>query len=95
MGDNTRRARMYRSHGTEDELQPGIYLQVRPRDRISELERRPGDTVIAVEEGSARIYLGDRQQRIVGAGEVVRIPSEMPHAIESVGEVPLRVTTDG
>jgi quercetin dioxygenase-like cupin family protein len=80
---------------TEDELQAGIYLQVRPRDRISELERRPGDLVLAVEEGAARIYLGDRQQRVVRAGEVVRVPSEMTHKIESVGELPLRVTTDG
>jgi mannose-6-phosphate isomerase-like protein (cupin superfamily) len=80
---------------TEDELQAGIYLQVRPRDRLSELERRPGDKVLVVEEGAARICLGDRQQRVVSAGEVVRIPSELPHTIESVGRVALRATTDG
>jgi mannose-6-phosphate isomerase-like protein (cupin superfamily) len=30
--------------------------------------------------------------RIVRAGEVVRIPPELPHTIESAGDVPLRIT---
>jgi mannose-6-phosphate isomerase-like protein (cupin superfamily) len=29
--------------------------------------------------------------RIVRAGEVVRIPPELPHTIDSVGDVPLRI----
>jgi mannose-6-phosphate isomerase-like protein (cupin superfamily) len=47
--------------------------------------------VLAVEQGEAKISLGDRQMRIVRTGEVVRIPPEMPHRIESVGSVELRL----
>jgi quercetin dioxygenase-like cupin family protein len=79
------------ARGTEDELLTGVYLKVRPRERIDELKPRPGHDVLAVEEGEAKITLGDRQMRIVRAGEVVRIPPEMPHTIESVGMVPLRL----
>jgi mannose-6-phosphate isomerase-like protein (cupin superfamily) len=46
--------------------------------------------VLAIEEGEAKITLGDRQMRIVRAGQVVRIPPELRHAIESIGDVPLR-----
>jgi mannose-6-phosphate isomerase-like protein (cupin superfamily) len=48
--------------------------------------------VLEIEEGEAKISLGERQMRIVREGEVVRIPPEMPHRIESVGDVPLRTT---
>lgn len=68
---------------TEEELQAGIYLQVRPRERRHELEVRPGDEVLEIEEGCVLIYLGERQRRVVRAGEVVRIPPELPHRIET------------
>jgi mannose-6-phosphate isomerase-like protein (cupin superfamily) len=80
------------AEATEHELMAGTYLQVRSRERIGELELRPGDQVLTVEAGEAKISLGDRQQRIVRAGEIVRIPPDMPHRIESVGDVPLRTT---
>ena len=79
------------ARATEDELLTGVYLKVRPRGQIDELKPRPGQQVLAVEEGEAKITLGDRQMRIVRAGEVVRIPPEMPHTIESVGDRPLRI----
>jgi mannose-6-phosphate isomerase-like protein (cupin superfamily) len=47
--------------------------------------------VVAVEEGEALFFLGDRQMRIVRAGEVVRVPPELPHRIEDIGESPLRL----
>jgi mannose-6-phosphate isomerase-like protein (cupin superfamily) len=77
------------ARATEDELLTGIYLKVRPRERIDELKPRPGHRVLAIEQGEAKISLGDRQMRIVRAGEVVRIPPELPHTIEAVGDVPL------
>lgn len=80
------------AEATEDELQADVYLRVRNLERIDEIEPRAGDIVLVVEDGAARIHLGDRQQRVVRAGEVVRIPPEMPHRIESVGDVPLRTT---
>jgi mannose-6-phosphate isomerase-like protein (cupin superfamily) len=79
------------AHATEDELMTGVYLKVRPREQVDELRPRAGHQVLAVEEGEAKITLGDRQMRIVRAGEVVRIPPDLPHTIESVGERPLRV----
>src|SRR3954469_24043750 len=81
------------ARATEDELLTGVYLKVRPRERLDELKPRPGHQVVEIVEGEARISLGDRQMRIVRAGEVVRIPPELPHAIESIGDVPLRIET--
>jgi quercetin dioxygenase-like cupin family protein len=81
------------ARATEDELLTGVYLKVRPRELIDELRPRPGHELLAVEEGEAKITLGERQMRIVHAGEVVRIPPELPHTIESVGSVPLRITS--
>jgi mannose-6-phosphate isomerase-like protein (cupin superfamily) len=78
------------ARATEDELLTGVYLKVRPRELIDELKPRPGHEVLAIEEGEAKITLGDRQMRIVRAGEVVRIPPELPHTIESISDVPLR-----
>ena len=68
-----------------------MYLKVRPRERIDELNPRPGHQLLAVEEGELKITLGERQMRIVRAGEVVRIPPELPHTIETVGERPARI----
>jgi hypothetical protein len=76
---------------TEDELLTGVYLRVRPCECLNEIEPREGDVVLAVEQGEAKITLGDRQMRIVRAGEVVRIPPELPHTIETVGAVALRL----
>jgi mannose-6-phosphate isomerase-like protein (cupin superfamily) len=77
------------ARATEDELLTGVYLKVRPRELVDELKPRPGHQVLAIVEGEAKITLGERQMRIVRAGEVVRIPPELPHTIESVGDVQL------
>lgn len=77
------------ARATEDELLTGVYLKVRPRKLVDELKPRPGHQVLAIVEGEAKITLGERQMRIVRAGEVVRIPPELPHTIESVGDVQL------
>jgi hypothetical protein len=74
------------AHATEAELLRGVYLKVRPRELLDELQLRPGQRVVAVEDGEALFFLGDRQMRIVRTGEVVRVPPELPHRIESFGE---------
>lgn len=79
------------ARATEDELLSGVYLKVRPRELLHELEPRPGQRVVAVEEGEALFSLGELQMRIVRSGEVVRIPPDLPHRIESIGEAPLRL----
>ncbi len=78
------------AEATEDELLGGPYLKVRPVEQIDELRARPGHEVLVVEEGEAKITLGERQMRIVRAGEAVRIPPELPHRIE--GSDPLRIS---
>ena len=79
------------ARATEDELLTGVYLKVRPRELLDELRPRPDQRVVAVEEGEALFFLGDRQMRIVRSGEVVRVPPELPHRIEDIGESPLRL----
>jgi len=79
------------ARATEDELLTGVYLKVRPRELIDELQPRPGQRVVAVEKGEALFFLGERQMRIVRSGEVVRVPAELPHRIEDIGESPLRL----
>jgi hypothetical protein len=72
------------ARATEDELLTDVYLRVRPLERIDEIEPRPGDEVRVIEDGEVLITLGDKQQRIVRAGEVVRIPPDLPHTIETL-----------
>jgi mannose-6-phosphate isomerase-like protein (cupin superfamily) len=79
------------ARATEDELVTGVYLKVRERAQLDEVKPRAGHELLAVERGEAMISLGERQRRIVRAGQVVRIPPELPHTIESVGDVALRV----
>jgi quercetin dioxygenase-like cupin family protein len=79
------------ARATEDELLMGVYLKVRPRALLHELEPEPGHRVVAVEGGEAMFFLGDRQMRIVRSGEVVRVPPDLPHRIESIGDAPLRL----
>jgi hypothetical protein len=79
------------ARATEDELLRGIYLKVRPRRLLHELEPRSGQRVVAVEEGEAMFFLGDLQMRIVRADEVVRVPPDLPHRIESLAEAPPRL----
>lgn len=79
------------ARATEDELVTGVYLKVRDRAQLDELKPRPGHEVLAVEQGEALISLGERQRRIVRSGQVVRIPPELPHTIERIGDIPLRV----
>ena len=80
------------ARATEDELLTAVYLRVRALERVDEIERRDGDEVLVIEEGEALIKLGDKQQRIVRAGEVVRIPPDPPHTIEQYGDAPLRTS---
>jgi mannose-6-phosphate isomerase-like protein (cupin superfamily) len=79
------------AEAVEDELQAGTYLRVRRLEAISELEPRAGDEILAVDRGAARIFLGERQVRVVRAGEAVRVPPSPPHRIESAGEQQLKL----
>jgi mannose-6-phosphate isomerase-like protein (cupin superfamily) len=49
-----------------------------------------GAQVWAVEDGAATFFLGERQARIVRAGQVVRIPADVPWRVVNAGAVPVR-----
>lgn len=85
----------------EQELQgEGFYLRVRDTRPV---EAAPGDVedehthstdeVVFVLEGDATYFLGDRQARIVRAGQVVRIPAGVPHRYENRSDAPFRAVS--
>lgn len=49
----------------------------------------PTEEVVAVRRGAATFHLGERQARIVRAGEIVRVPGGMSHCWLSSGREPL------
>jgi mannose-6-phosphate isomerase-like protein (cupin superfamily) len=51
--------------------------------------------VWVVQEGEARFFLGERQARIVRAGEVVRVPANVPWRVENSGDATLRAVAVG
>jgi len=69
------------------------------------VERAPGEgagpprptptRVWVVQEGQATFFLGDRQARVVRAGEVVRIPAGVPWTYENTGGGTLRAVAVG
>ncbi len=67
-------------------------LRVYPED-VLELVSGNGDDDRAILSPVyvSTAFLGDLQMRIVRAGEVVRVPPELSHRIEDIGEPPLRL----
>jgi mannose-6-phosphate isomerase-like protein (cupin superfamily) len=53
------------------------------------LHKHPYDEILIVLEGRARLDDGT-ETREVGAGDIVVIPAEQPHAFVNVGDGPLR-----
>lgn len=47
--------------------------------------------VIYILEGEAAVRLGDHPTRMCGPGTVIRIPPGLTHAVDSVGEGPLKL----
>jgi quercetin dioxygenase-like cupin family protein len=51
-----------------------------------EAHAHPIEEVVVVQQGSATFFLGSQQARLVRAGEVVRIPANVPHRWAVTGE---------
>ena len=66
-----------------------IYFVNAPPGRGPVLHKHPYVETVIVQEGSGRITLGD-QQRDVTAGDIVVIPSNIPHRFINIGATPLR-----
>lgn len=83
-----------------DLLGTALVLARPPRHRIELTEDEHGETaerppsasaeVWVVQDGQGTFFLGERQARIVRAGEVVRIPANTAWRVESTGDGPLR-----
>jgi quercetin dioxygenase-like cupin family protein len=62
-----------------------------PAGHAQEPHTHPVEEVVVLHEGAATFFLGDRQARIVCAGEIVRIPACVPHRwIARPGDTRLR-----
>ena len=66
-----------------------IYFVNAPPGRGPKLHYHPYAEVAIVQEGNARITVGD-EEREVKAGDIVVIPAGTPHRFINSGETPLR-----
>ena len=60
-----------------------------PPGRGPALHQHPYEEIFIVQEGHATFVLGD-QELEVGAGEIVVVPADTPHAFVNTGDEPLR-----
>ena len=60
-----------------------------PPSRGPALHRHPYEEVFILQEGRATFTLGDEQFE-AGAGEIVIVPADQPHAFVNSGDGPLR-----
>lgn len=65
--------------GAEHGAGVSVVLIDAPADHAQEPHTHPVEEVVVLHEGAATFFLGDRQARIVCAGEIVRIPARVPH----------------
>jgi quercetin dioxygenase-like cupin family protein len=63
------------------------YFRVAPGARTA-LERHPHDHGVVIEEGRARVTLGDEHHEL-GAGDVVYVAGGELHCFEALGDEPL------
>lgn len=55
-----------------------VFIDAAPR-QAQEPHVHTVEEVVAIQDGAATFFLGQQQARIVRAGEIVRIPAEVPH----------------
>lgn len=85
----------------EEELQgPGFYLKVRDGHPFEAAagdgqEQHSHDTeeVVIVVDGAATYFIGEQQARIVRAGQILRIPADVPHRFENRSGAPFRAVS--
>jgi len=66
-----------------------VLIDAAPGDG-EEAHTHPVEEIVVVQQGSATFFLGSRQARIVRTGEVVRIPTRVPHRWVVTRDSPLR-----
>ena len=68
-----------------------IFVDAPPGDG-SGLHTHAYHELFLVQEGTATFTAGD-EERVVGAGDIVVVPPEVPHRFLNTGDGPLRMTT--
>lgn len=72
--------------GAEHGAGVSVVLVDAPPGEAEERHTHPVEEVMVVTAGAARYFLGERQRRVVRAGEVVRVPAGVPHRYEPAGD---------
>ncbi len=65
-----------------------LFIDAAPGDG-PRLHRHPYEEISIVQEGEARFVAGD-EERVAGAGDIVVVPADTPHAFRNTGAGPLR-----
>jgi mannose-6-phosphate isomerase-like protein (cupin superfamily) len=65
-----------------------LFIDAAPGDG-PRLHRHPYEEIFIVQEGEARFVAGD-EERMAGAGDIVVVPADTPHAFRNTGAGPLR-----
>ena len=65
-----------------------IFVDAEP-GRGPSLHTHPYAEILIVQEGEGTFTVGD-EQRVAGAGEVLIVPPDTPHAFTNTGQAPLR-----
>lgn len=79
----------YEFVGKQHGIGNSIFFVTAPPGRSVALHRHDYDEVILVQEGRARCTVG-KEEREVGAGDIIVIPAGTPHAFANIGDTTLR-----
>jgi quercetin dioxygenase-like cupin family protein len=55
-----------------------VLIDASPGD-AQEAHTHPVEEVVAVQKGAVKFFLGERQARVLRAGEIVRVPAGVAH----------------
>ena len=89
-GDDAGQAFGRAFQGGEHGARVSVAILELPPGACQPLHSHPVEEVLVVTRGQARVTLGDWQARLIGAGEIARIPAGEVHSLTSSGEEPLQ-----
>jgi mannose-6-phosphate isomerase-like protein (cupin superfamily) len=75
--------------GEDHDVDACVIFVDAPPGRGPSLHQHPYAEILIVQEGEGTFTVGD-EQRQVGAGEVLIVPADTPHAFTNTGAGPLR-----
>jgi mannose-6-phosphate isomerase-like protein (cupin superfamily) len=75
--------------GADHDVEVCVIFVDAPPGRGPSLHTHPYVEILIVQEGEGSFTVGD-EQRQAGAGEVLIVPADTPHAFTNTGQAPLR-----